>query len=674
VAKDYAGGVYNAGTPQGPVTVSVNGSGYGTADYSDGGNPCDRRTSGDWISPPPVEWTDVKVQETDIPTFFGTFGVPVPAITARARVELRPAESDNLFIPLGIPNPAILKAEAKFFNSCVAEGQPGYFLTLSNGQTKVDLTQLADQSQAPPLTTLWGPSGGSNLSINTLSSQLGPMCQGGATNGWIPIGVEIRLAGRAGVDIDGPSCSTLHQNTLAARFADCYSDPAMIRAWDGADPTIGPPVFNDVKLFNGSPLCKYDPHFTRVTPPACSFGGRVNVLWGDRPGALSDTSHVSYSLTLNGVPLTPDQAGKDGDWSVGSGLNPAASDVQPISVAWSWSDTNPADSWKGNACNDDNPPNKNPCKGSGGPLVVQRAFTGTDNNAGIVQLLQLATSGVGTGAVLFDSVAHDGSPSFNLNVGLQAAFKPDTTTTSPLTTLRQSASQGNQSLNCNTQNQGDDFEEYSTGCTKFYSTNTYALADTPASPVTNNPWWQGTPHSCPDGNTIWGIANSSGSPWLCVATAPGASPDTIACAMAFRTGNWSGAPPNNNCGQNDLSCVHPNRYADYVAGTEPAGDPRVVKVFVVPFGAFKGATGASNDATVPIFDFAAFYITGWGAQGNKTDPCLSPPSGSTPDDAAAPGEIVGHFVKWEGPNVSPVDPNQDCLLDQLRPCRAVQVR
>jgi hypothetical protein len=482
--------------------------------------------------------------------------------------------------------------------------------------------------------------------------------------------VEIRLAGRAGVDLDTPSCNTLHQNSTTSAYADCYTDPGMIRVFKPTNTSPVPPAIGNVTLGGPSAACKYDLHFTTVST-GCSGGATVTMNWGTHTGPT--LTHAVYTVTVGSVTQTVNApASPNIDWSFAGAITPAAAGLGAVTLNWHWVDRNTNDSFGGTKCkNQDN--SNNPCWGDG-TQTVQRTFTGTDDTTGVLKLLQLSSTGVGSAATLFDSTAHDaGMVSFNLNVGFQAAFKPDVSAASPLTVLRQSSSQGNQSLNCNTQNQGDDFQEYAFGCQLFYSTNTYALTDTPAVPVTNNPWWQGTPHSCPSGNSLWGLGNDSSNPWLCVDTAPGSSVNTIACAMAYRTGNWVGGAPNNNCSPNDLSCVHPNRYADFVAGTDPAGDPRIVKVFVVPFGAFKGLNGASA-AAVPILDFAAFYVTGWDGQGGKTDPCLNPPSGFPADDTAPSLGIVGHFVKWEGPNVGPVDPNQECTLDQIRPCRVVLVR
>ena len=86
---------------QSKLDVVVNSTTYtNNTDYSDGGgsppagNPCFVH-SGDSISPGGGHWADVRVKENDLPSIFGSIGVPLRRNTARARVEIRPALSGN---------------------------------------------------------------------------------------------------------------------------------------------------------------------------------------------------------------------------------------------------------------------------------------------------------------------------------------------------------------------------------------------------------------------------------------------------------------------------------------------------------------------------------------------------------------------------------------------------
>jgi Flp pilus assembly protein TadG len=87
-AKQYAGDPAVSGpkynteiAKQSRVTVLINDS--------DGRNPCTPHAA-DSISPNPNSlWTDVKVRESNIGTLFKTFGINLPSITARARVQVK---------------------------------------------------------------------------------------------------------------------------------------------------------------------------------------------------------------------------------------------------------------------------------------------------------------------------------------------------------------------------------------------------------------------------------------------------------------------------------------------------------------------------------------------------------------------------------------------------------
>jgi Putative Flp pilus-assembly TadE/G-like len=73
------------------IVVAINRTNVTDAsDDSDGGNPCERHPTGDGISPNVNSiWTDVKVRESNIGTLFRSFGINLPSVTARARVQVK---------------------------------------------------------------------------------------------------------------------------------------------------------------------------------------------------------------------------------------------------------------------------------------------------------------------------------------------------------------------------------------------------------------------------------------------------------------------------------------------------------------------------------------------------------------------------------------------------------
>ena len=90
-ARLYAGatgtGYNETVNNQSEITVKINATGPTAADDSDGGNPCQDHAP-DGISPNGGIWTDVIARETNLRTVAGTFGINLPSIAARARVEL----------------------------------------------------------------------------------------------------------------------------------------------------------------------------------------------------------------------------------------------------------------------------------------------------------------------------------------------------------------------------------------------------------------------------------------------------------------------------------------------------------------------------------------------------------------------------------------------------------
>jgi hypothetical protein len=85
-------------------------------------------------------------------------------------------------------------------------------------------------------------------------------------------------------------------------------------------------------------------------------------------------------------------------------------------------------------------------------------------------------------------------------------------------------------------------------------------------------------------------------------------------------------------------------------------------MFLTPFGTFNG----SGNAVVPVENFAHFYVTGWGRNGNGNG-CSG--DDKMPDGSAIPaGYVVGHFIKYvqtlnTGGGPTLCDPNSfgDCV-------------
>ena len=109
--------------------------------------------------------------------------------------------------------------------------------------------------------------------------------------------------------------------------------------------------------------------------------------------------------------------------------------------------------------------------------------------------------------------------------------------------------------------------------------------------------------------------------------------------------------------------------------------PRVVNLFIVPYQASKGLTGAGDE--IPVLGFASFYVMDWGgANSNQDDPCPDTtydPDGPGPAPAvtmprAPPARSRGVFVEKVEYEPGPVDATAVCVEGQLTPCRVTLVR
>ena len=626
---------------QAKLDVVLNSTSYtaGT-DSSDGGGPCFHH-AGDDISPHGGHWMDVKVLERDLPSLFRSFGLSLSRNHARARVEIHPAVSDNGFIPLAIPETEVVKAQVRYYDECTS---PRTLLASAN------LKPLKPQYQTVTGTVLWGPDTG-NPTVDPTSIPLTvPPSAHCAGQSYIPVGVEVRVAGRNWINLD-QDCTAI----APLRFADCWSDLSRIRVFKDTPSTE--PWFKTVALTaSGTDGCSADPYFAR-NQTHCTYSVVVHMDVVDMLGNPALDVAANFTLRVNGTSLTPSQTTATGTWVSSGAIDNTTLGGSNVLVNWSWRDTDTTHFWGGQQCRNGG---QNPCRASASDIPLHRLFLATDDNAGIVDLIrtsQAAQPPTGQPGYPVDSLAAQLSTSMATifpTIGLRSAL-----TAGQYRVLRAAGSQGNQSVDCEpTGGQGHDFQMFLTGCSPFYGFNRFGPPDLPV-------WWtQQDPDACPTKTTIFNLPNdpSDLGAWKCVPAAPGFSASVIADGIAARTGNCDNIQ-NNSCSR--TSCNFPSRYPatpDPDWAPEP-GDPRVVNLFVVPYGAFKGINAQDG---LPITKFPRFYVTGWGGHGSNDDPCPD-------DDPAQPGEIVGYFIAFGEPG-GPVDQTLSCVPGDLTPCRAVLVR
>jgi hypothetical protein len=287
----------------------------------------------------------------------------------------------------------------------------------------------------------------------------------------------------------------------------------------------------------------------------------------------------------------------------------------------------------------------NPCQGDF--LDAHKVFSGARANAGPIKQLQVDVDVFpGVNNVPRCAVSEACPHNFVVRLALTGRLELAETTDPPIS-LRVFGGSVNQSLDCNPDETQLDFE-ISNGCQRPYGKNS----------------GQACPNNVPD---LW----ASPPPWRCVALAPGANVNAPASGLNDRI---LCKPPNSagNCTQfgRPTSCTNWPKFPDW----ESRIDPRELPVFVVPFGAFD----TSGSGTVPVIDFAFFYVTGWTSNGaGWQNPCKNDPVHPdvfVPGTENDSGSISGHWVRPAVPSGGGTAGNGDCDLTQIFACVAVMTK
>jgi putative Flp pilus-assembly TadE/G-like protein len=419
-------------------------------------------------------------------------------------------------------------------------------------------------------------------------------------------------------------------------FVACYDSGSangilMIRGYPTGGSAVqpNPPIARDVTLFNGS--CA-DPYFTSVIT-TCTVGVSANVDFGvNNPNSVKGRVFA----TINGVQheLNFDNPSKR---FVSTGANqfpffsiPANSGPFPVQLTWAVEGNGSI--INGQACTNKN---NNPCQGSFG--TVQRVFSANTIRSGPVKLAQVWENGNFWANSFAQGTTHD----LVVKIGLTPDLKNATSVNDPIVSLRVVGGSQNQSLDCEPpgyqpsnppgMSKTNLKDELAWGCAPTYTQN-------PGNPCPATP------------TELW----ASPEPWNCVALQTGSATNQVPAGLNQRIlGN-----------DKPSSCTAPNHWSQF-PNINP-GDPRILDVFIVPYGSFSG----SGSGTVPVLKFATFYVTGWTASGGGfSNPCQGNGDDPVPNNDA--GNIVGHFIKYVsalnqgGSNGQPCDPNG------FEPCVAV---
>jgi len=397
------------------------------------------------------------------------------------------------------------------------------------------------------------------------------------------IGVRIALSG---------SSSTTCTDALVQCY-DLGSSNGILYAhgWTAAGSGAQPnaPKARGVSLFAGT--CS-DPYFSSASS-SCTIGVRASVDFGGAPAAVGAkltavVGGTSYALSFDSV---------SGLWQTNAAI-PISPNAGPVPVELKWEET--IGNQGGNTCKSGN---GNKCTGTFG--TVQRAFSATDPRSGPIKLAQISENGSfwANSFQMCSSVNTSCTHNLVVRVGIQGNLADAQSVNDPIVQLRVTGGSQNQSLDCDP-NLSQLKDELAEGCAPTYSLN------------------QGT--ACPgNASALW----STPQPWSCTAIQTGTAVNQVGAGMNRRILGI----------QKPSSCTAPNNWSTFP--NLPAGDPRIVQVFLTPYGSFSG----SGSTTVPVTGFAAFYVTGWTSQGGGfSNPC----EGNGDDPVPGAGYIVGHFIKY----------------------------
>jgi hypothetical protein len=255
---------------------------------------------------------------------------------------------------------------------------------------------------------------------------------------------------------------------------------------------------------------------------------------------------------------------------------------------------------------------------------VQSTYAAALNAAaGPIQTLGLSENGVGDVSSLQQGTTH----SLVVTMGVTGNLAVAQSVSDPIYTMRFSGTGSqNQSITCTAVNGGSTYADMlASGCAGSYQINQTL--------------------TCPDNLT----------PIDCLNPATGNKENQVAKGINMRVLGSA----------NPARCTNPNHWSSFP--NLSATDPRIVTVFVTPYGSFGGSGGS---AQFPIATFAAFYITGWAASGGGfTNPCQG-----NGDDTAPPGTILGHFIKYINVLNTNGTGGSACDLNALGECIAVMTR
>jgi hypothetical protein len=555
---------------------------------------------------------DVKATETGLR---GPIGVGViPKINAHARVEIFQASQMSGLLPIAVPEPAPKRVKAVFVNEGTTPPTELGSVELSKDGVDGSGNPVWDNASAPK-----------SLDIGTTSN----------------VGVRIVLSGATSLNCGDP--------LVTCYDAGSSNGLVFINGWTGNAASGEPPAVPKIKSVTLSSTSCGDPSFS-LPASTCNVAVHAAIDFGSAPNP--ETGGPNAWVRVKGVTLQGNQdlllhycavasaCGNNpalvGLWNSTESV-PVAPLAGPIPIELEWAET--ANKVTGNSCvlqGNNGFAKQNPCQGTFG--VVQRTFSGSDDRSGPLQLVQVYRGGTTTNSLRQCETGNTSCPyQLVVKLSIKGSLKPATSASDPPTTLRVATDNQTAALDCDPVRTLPD--ELALGCQPTYGLNTGS-------------------HTCGHKNDERALPQ----PWQCVAISTGNKPPQVADGLNQRIlGN-----------QNATSCSNPNvpgygqnRWTTDFGHWDPR-DPRMLQLIITPFGSF---SGTGTDDTVPVTNFATFYITGWQGNNGHNNPCQG-----HGDDPAQAGFIVGHYIT----HIQQPDPGDHgtshCDFGSVTTCVAVLTR
>jgi hypothetical protein len=535
-----------------------------------------------------AKMVDVKMTEEDLPWFFARH--LVSAINARARVVLQQKGSSADSLPVGVPDNNPLAAAAIFVDE-------------SNANTVLATEELT-KSPTPAV-----------LNGQTLTKWTGlPVAISAAHPN---LSVVIALAGKAGWTPPPGNLTTICNQVLIECYSITQDSSGTVTAVTGIDflhayattgtGTAAAPIVRDTTLYNVGCTDDSGPYF--LLRAACTVGVKAKIDFGTAAGVDPSLAPTLAQVKVagwgcpnsgsnpKGCKMVYNTAGVNAgywttDGSNGYPLMPQDGLGHPIDLNWG--------TGTGSSSNTGTLPS------------VQRSFSADPDTSGPVQYIRTDDTAPFANSLSF------GAHSLSVTIGVKQSLQANQDTpTAPAVALKVVGGSSTQAIDCDP-SKANLRDELATGCTPQYTINRGTLCNAAS--------FYRFPQS---------------APWDCTLTQTGGAVGQVYDGMLCRTQGV--------CYSGSITCKNPIHWVDSngdgkitIPQDISPSDPRIMSVFVTPFGAFSG----SGSNVVPITNFATFYVTGFSKNGGgQGDPCVGPPA-PDPVPTKTGGWIVGHFIKY----------------------------